>query len=88
MNAEHKKQKEQYEPIYFTDEDFKDVDKEHDDPMEISVSIHNFLVQRVLVNQGSLVNVLFSYVIEALGLQKSMYKLYNDTIVKFIKGQV
>ena len=45
MNVEHKKWREQYEPIYFTVEDFGDIDREHNDLMVISELIHNFLVK-------------------------------------------
>ena len=45
MNAKSKKRKERCEPIYFTKEDFRDIKREHDDPMVISALIHNFLVK-------------------------------------------
>ena len=88
MNTKHKKWSEKYEPIYFTEEDFRDINKNHDDPMVILVLIHNFLVKQVLVDQGSLAYILYCHVTEALGLQKAMYKPYNGTFVKFIGGQV
>ena len=50
MNVNNKKWKEHYEPIYFTEEDFEDIKKEHDDPMVIPALIHNFLVKRVLID--------------------------------------
>ena len=74
MNTEHKKRREKYELIYFIEEDFGDIDKKHDDPMVISGLTHNFLVKWVLVNHESLVDILYSHVVEALGLQKGMYK--------------
>ena len=46
MNIENKKRKEHYKPIYFTEEDFGDIKKEYDNPMVISILIHNFLVIR------------------------------------------
>ena len=42
MSAESKKQKEHYEPICFIQENFRDIDKEHDDLMVISTLIRNF----------------------------------------------
>ena len=45
MNAKNKKGNENYDPIYFTKEDFGDIKREHDDPMVISTSIHNFLIK-------------------------------------------
>ena len=45
MNAKYKKWWEQYELIYFIEEDFRDINKEHDDLMVILVLVHNFLVK-------------------------------------------
>ena len=58
MNIENKKWKEYYGPIYFTEEDFKDIDREYNDLMVILALIHNFLVKRILINQGSLTDIL------------------------------
>ena len=60
-------------PICFT-EDLGDMDKEHDDPMVIFTLIQNFLVKWILVDQGSLADILYSHVIEALGILRSTYK--------------
>ena len=79
MNTKHKKRREKYEPIYFIEEDFGDIDWEHDDPIVILVLIYNFLVKRILVNQGmkqilvdqgSLVDTLYSHADEVLRLKK------------------
>ena len=83
-----KKKREQYEPIYFTEENFEDIYKEHNDPMVISVLVHNILVKWVLVNQGSSIDILYFNVVEALGLQKGIYKPYNGTLIRFARGQV
>ena len=88
MNADNKKWREHYEPIYFTEEDFRDIKKEHNDQMAISILIHNFLVKRVLIDQGSSADILYSHATEALGIPKSLYKPYNDVLVRFAGGQV
>lgn len=44
--------------IYFTDKDIKGVDLHPDDPMVISVIIADFLIKKVLVDQGSLADLL------------------------------
>jgi len=46
-------------PITFTDVDFQDVEQEHDDPMDITKELENFTVKKVLVDQGSSVNILY-----------------------------
>ena len=83
MNVENKRQKEYYEPIYFTKEDFGDIEREHDNPMVISALIHNFLVKRVLINQESLADILYSHAVEALSISRSAYMPYNDTLIGF-----
>ena len=45
INSESKKWKEHYEPIYFIEEDFGDIEREHDNLMVISALIHKFLVK-------------------------------------------
>ena len=46
VSIENKKEwKEYYEPICFIEEDFGDIDREHDDLMVIFALIHNFLVK-------------------------------------------
>jgi len=44
-------------PITFTDDDFKAPDPDHDDPMVISIEVAEYGIGKVLVNQGSSVNM-------------------------------
>ena len=57
-------------------------------PMVISTLIHNFLVKRVLIDQGSLTDILYSHVAKALGILRNSYKLYSGMLVGFVGGQV
>jgi len=45
-------------PITFTNEDFKGIDPSQVDPMVIMVGIDNFSIMKMLVDQGSSVNIL------------------------------
>ena len=46
--------------IMFTDRDFKGINTvSQDDPMVISITIANFMVSRVLIDQGSSTNILY-----------------------------
>ena len=56
--------------------------------MVISTLVHNFLVKRILVDQGSLNDILYSHVAEAFGLEKGTYNAYIGTLVGFTKRQV
>ena len=56
--------------------------------MVISALIHNFLMKRVLIDQGNAIDILYSHAVEALGIPKSLYKSYNGVLVGFIGGRV
>jgi len=45
--------------MLFTDEDFQEIDPDHDDPMVITVEIVEYAVMKTLVDQGSSVDILF-----------------------------
>ena len=46
-------------PMLFTDEDFQEIDPDHDDPMVITIEIAMYAVMKTLVDQGSSVDILF-----------------------------
>ena len=46
-------------PITFTDDDFHGLDHQQDDPMAITVKIENYAVKKVLVDQGSSIDILY-----------------------------
>jgi len=46
-------------PITFTDDDFTTIDPTQDDPMVITVEIDKFAITKVLIDQGSLVDILY-----------------------------
>ncbi|XP_020203835.1 uncharacterized protein LOC109789329 [Cajanus cajan] len=53
VNVVHRQPSRRLPSITFTDVDFKGIDPEQDDPMVISVEIHNCIVKKTLVNQGA-----------------------------------
>ena len=55
--------------------------------MVISALIHNFLVKRILVDQGSSSDILYSHAEIVLGLQKSMHNTYTGELVGFTGGK-
>jgi len=55
----HSHHKRRMPPIVFTDDDFHGLDHQQDDPMVITVEIENYAVKKVLVDQGSSVDILY-----------------------------
>jgi len=45
--------------ITFTDEDYKAPNPDQDDPMVISIELANYDINKVLVDQGNSVNILY-----------------------------
>ena len=46
-------------PITFSDSDFQGVDANQDDPVVITIELENFAVKKVLIDQGSLVDIIY-----------------------------
>ncbi|VFQ70040.1 unnamed protein product [Cuscuta campestris] len=58
------------EPIVFLDEDLPLIPSPHRTPLVISMAIHKFFVNRILVDTGSSVNVLYWEAAQQLGIRK------------------
>ena len=70
-------------PITFTDEDFKALDLDHDDPMVISIEVAEYGIGKVLVDQGSSVNILYWKTFQKMNLSEDLIVSYNEQIVGF-----
>ena len=55
----HSHHKRRIPPIIFTDGDFHGVDHEQDNPMVIVVELENYAVKKVIIDQGSSVDILY-----------------------------
>jgi len=75
-------------PIVFTDDDFHDLDHQQDDPMVITVEIENYAVKKVLVDQGSSVDILYWATYQKLQLPDTAMVLYDEPIYGFSGEQV
>ncbi|XP_020232147.1 uncharacterized protein LOC109812565 [Cajanus cajan] len=69
--------------IIFTDADFQGIDPVQDDPMVISVEIHNFIVKKTLVDQGSSADILYWNTFKQLGISETELIPYDDPLVGF-----
>jgi len=75
-------------PITFMDNDFHDLDHQQDDPMVITVEIENYAVKKVLVNQGSSVDILYWATYQKLQLLDTAMVPYDEPIYGFFGEQV
>ncbi|XP_038989097.1 uncharacterized protein LOC120112949 [Phoenix dactylifera] len=76
------------EAISFSDEDLGEVKTPHDDAVVISMVVNKFHVKRVLVDNGSLANVLYYHVYQKIGLVESQLRKINTPLVGFIGDSV
>jgi len=75
-------------PIIFTDDDFHGLDHQQDDPMVITVEIENYAVKKVLVDQGSSVDILYWATYQKLQLLDTPMIPYDEPIYVFFGEQV
>ncbi|XP_047179010.1 uncharacterized protein LOC124845868 [Vigna umbellata] len=65
-------------PITFTDEDFHAPDPDEDDPMVITAVIAQYSVGKVLVDQGSSVNILYWKTFQQMDISEDLIAPYNE----------
>jgi len=75
-------------PITFTNDDFHGLDHQQDDPMVITVEIENYAVKKVLVDQGSSVDILYWATYQKLQLLDTVMVPYDEPIYGFTREQV
>jgi len=75
-------------PIIFTYDDFHCLDHHQDDPMVITVEIENYVVKKVLVDQGSFVDILYWATYEKLQLPDTGMVPYVEPIYDFSGEQL
>jgi hypothetical protein len=69
--------------IFLSDEDLKDVQTPHDNPLVIKPRIGDSDFKRVLINQGSCSKIMYPYLFHGLSLKQSDLKLYDAPLVGF-----
>ena len=69
--------------ITFTDEDAERVHHPHDDAIVITFLIANYTTKRVLVENGSLANILYYPAFQQMRLGRDQIRLVNSPLVGF-----
>ncbi|XP_020238608.1 uncharacterized protein LOC109817690 [Cajanus cajan] len=70
-------------PITFSDRDFCGVDPVQDDPMVILVEMHNCIMKKTLVDQGSSADILYWNTFVQLGILQESLEPYHEPLVGF-----
>jgi len=65
-------------PITFTDKDFKASDLDHNDLMAISIEVVEYGIGKVLVDQGSFVNILYWKTFQKMNISENLIIPYNE----------
>jgi len=69
--------------ITFTDDDFHGVDHQQDDPMVVTFKLENYVVKKVLIDQGSSVDILYWTTYQKLQLPTNAMIPYHEPIYGF-----
>ena len=69
--------------IFFSDEDLRDVQTPHDDPLVIKLRIGDSDVKRVLIDQGSCSEIMYPDLFHGLSLKPSDLQPYDSPLVGF-----
>ncbi|XP_020239478.1 uncharacterized protein LOC109818426 [Cajanus cajan] len=75
-------------PISFSDDDYAGVSPNQDDPMVIVVEIANWEVQKTLIDQGSLADVLYWPTFLKLDVPQSLMQPHTEPLVGFAGERV
>ena len=78
-----KKLKFTQEPIAFNDNDLEGTIQPHDDALMVKARINDFIVKRVLIDQGNGAKVMYPNLFKGLGLKNEDLSKYNTPLVGF-----
>ena len=70
--------------ISFSDDDYLErFNREHNDLMVITAIIHYYAIKRILLDEGSLVDILYNVTTTSMNITKSDLKPNNGNLIKF-----
>jgi hypothetical protein len=74
--------------LYFSEEDALGVIMPHDDALVVMVIVANHSIHRILVDNGSLTDILYWPAFQQMGIEWDRIKLFGSPLVRFSKEQV
>ena len=69
--------------MVFSDEDKVGTIQPHDDALVVTLRIGGYDVKRVMIDQGSVVDIMYPYLYKGLGLKPEDLAAYNSPLVSF-----
>ena len=74
--------------MYFSEEDARGVKQPHDNPLVIMVMIEGFNTRRVLVDNGSSVDIIYLSAIQQLKVDQKRLRPFDSPLVSFSGDKV
>ena len=74
--------------ITFSDADLEGCQHPHDDPLVIRAIVTNKIVHRVLINNGSSVDIIFASTFDKMGIGREKLELVNAHLRGFSREKV
>ena len=75
-------------PITFINEDLTGLHLPHDDALVISVTIVNFNVQRILIDNRSSADILFISAFKKMKIEQDKLHLFHSSFIEFGGGAI
>ena len=74
--------------MYFSEENARGVKQPYDDPLVIMVMIEGFNTRRVLVDNGSLADIIYLPAFQQLKVDQKRLRAFDSPLVRFSRDKV
>jgi len=75
-------------PMLFTNADFRNINRRHDDPMVVTIEVANFVIMKTLIDQESFVDILYWKTFRKMGILDDDIVQYDVQIIGFTGQRV
>ncbi|XP_075663306.1 uncharacterized protein LOC142632871 [Castanea sativa] len=89
-----KKPRDSRQPIVFDDDDLEGITQPHHDALLVTARVRGYIMKRIMINQGSDADVMYSNLYRGLGLKKEDLTKYDTPLMGFdghmvtLEGQI